>query len=336
MPRLGEIRLIVNPSASGVGRRSERTVTRVLDGHPGLDVVRTTVPGEATALARAAAEDGVSAVVVLGGDGTANEAAAGLVGTRTALACLPGGCTSVYARTLGMPGDLAAAAERISARRRPLRRVTVDTGAVDEHVFLFMAGVGITAAVMRAGGRRPEVKARLRGAYFVYGAATALAGIARGGLPAVEVRAGGETLPASTVVVQNADVLSYFGPRPVHACPGSGLTTGTLAAALGHEAGLADALGILGRLASGDPARVAAHARVEVRDGLHGLTVASTDGRPFPLEADGTWIGDRLSADFAVRPASLEVLTCREDLGRATAPLPAQEPPVPAAGRRAA
>jgi diacylglycerol kinase family enzyme len=331
MPRLGHIRLIVNPSASGVGRRSERTVTRVLDGHPGLDVVRTTVPGEATALARTAAAEGVSAVVVLGGDGTANEAAAGLVGTRTALACLPGGCTSVYARTLGMPGDLAAAAERIAARRRPLRRVTVDTGAVEEHVFLFMAGVGITAAVMRAGGRRPAVKARLRGGYFVYGAATALAGIARGGLPSVEVQAGGETLPGSTVVVQNADVLSYFGPRAVHACPGSGLTTGTLAAAVGHEAGVRDAVSILGRLASGDPERVAAHARVQVREGLEGLTVASVDGRPFPLEADGTWIGDRERARFEIRPASLEVLTSRDDLGRATAPASADEPSVAAA-----
>jgi diacylglycerol kinase family enzyme len=331
MPRLGEIRLIVNPSASGVGRRSERVVTRVLDGHPGLDVVRTSVPGEATALARAAAQEGISAVVVLGGDGTANEAAAGLVGTRTALACLPGGCTSVYARTLGMPGDLAAAAERIAARRRPLRRVTVDTGVVEEHIFLFMAGVGITAAVMRAGGRRPELKARLRGGYFVYGAATALAGIARGGLPAVEVRAGDATLPGSTVVVQNADVLSYFGPRAVHACLGSGLTTGTLAAAVGHDAGLRDAVSIMGRLASGDPAKVAAHPRVNVLDGLEALTVASVDGRPFPLEADGTWIGDRENATFRIRPASLEVLTCRDDLGRPTAPAAAGERSVAAA-----
>ena len=332
MPHLGEIRLIVNPSASGVGRRSERVVTRVLDGHPGLDVVRTSVPGEATALARAAADEGVSAVVVLGGDGTANEAAAGLVGTRTALACLPGGCTIVYARTLGMPGDLAAAAERIAARRRPLRRVTVDTGRVEGHVFLFMAGVGITAAVMRAGGRRPELKSRLRGAYFVYGAASALAGVARGGLPAVELEAGGETLPASTVVVQNADVLSYFGPRAVHACPGSGLTTGTLSAAAGHDTGVSDALGIFGRLASGDARRVASHPRVEVRDGLEALSVTSADGRPFPLEADGTWIGDHLSARFHVQPASLEVLTCRDDLGRATEPAGAGEPSV----RRAA
>ena len=330
MPRLGHIRLIVNPRASGVGRSSERVVTRVLDGHPGLDVVRTTIPGEATELARAAAAEGVSAVVVLGGDGTANEAAAGLVGTRTALACLPGGCTSVYARTLGMPGDLAAAAERIAARRRPLHRVTVDTGDADGHVFLFMAGIGITAAVMRAGGRHPGVKSRLRGGYFVYGAATALAGVARGGLPAVEVTTAADTLPGSTVVVQNADVLSYFGPRAVHACPGSGLTTGTLSAAVGHDTGVRDAVGILGRLASGDPERVAAHPRVEVRGGLDTLTVASTDGREFPLEADGTWIGDRASARFEVRPMSLEVLTCRDDLGRTSVPDRA-EPSVAAA-----
>jgi hypothetical protein len=90
-------------------------------------------------------------------------------------------------------------------------------------------------------------------------------------------------------------------------------------------------MSILGRLASGEAERVAAHPRVQVREGLEALTVASVDGRPFPLEADGTWIGDREHARFDIRPASLEVLTCRDDLGRATAPVPADEPSVAAA-----
>ena len=48
---------------------------------------------------------GFDVVAVLGGDGTLNEVANGLAGTRRALAALPGGSTNVFARTIGLPND---------------------------------------------------------------------------------------------------------------------------------------------------------------------------------------------------------------------------------------
>ena len=68
-------------------------------------MAETTRRGHATRLSLGAAADGVDVVVVLGGDGTLNEAANGLAGSDTALAPLPGGSTNVFARQLGLPDD---------------------------------------------------------------------------------------------------------------------------------------------------------------------------------------------------------------------------------------
>ena len=106
----GSLLLVVNSSA----RRSPpgaRVVTRALADHD-VTVAETTRRGHATRLAQGAAADGVDVVVVLGGDGTLNEAANGLAGTDTALGPLPGGSTNVFARTLGLPDDPIEAALR--------------------------------------------------------------------------------------------------------------------------------------------------------------------------------------------------------------------------------
>src|SRR5918994_1824975 len=91
--------LLINPSASSVDWKSRMAANSALVSDHDLTTVETTKRDDATGLARQAAEDGFEAVVVLGGDGTLNEAANGLAGTSTALAALPGGSTNVFART---------------------------------------------------------------------------------------------------------------------------------------------------------------------------------------------------------------------------------------------
>jgi diacylglycerol kinase family enzyme len=105
----------------------------------------------------------MDAVVVLGGDGTLNEAANGLVGTETALAAVPGGSTNVFARTLGLPDDpveatgaLLDAIEAGSVRR-------VGLGCVNDRYFLFHAGVGFDAAVVEQVERRGGLLKRFAG-----------------------------------------------------------------------------------------------------------------------------------------------------------------------------
>src|SRR5579884_1472401 len=107
------LQLIVNVSASAVTPRVRVVIAEALAARHDLEVAFTSARGHATELAAEAAEDGRDAVVVLGGDGTLNEAANGLHGTGTALAVLPGGSTNVYARTIGMRRDPVAAAEQL-------------------------------------------------------------------------------------------------------------------------------------------------------------------------------------------------------------------------------
>ena len=105
--------------------------------------------GHAARLAQGAAADGMDAVVVLGGDGTLNEAANGLAGSPTALAVLPGGSTNVFARTIGMANDpIEATSQLLSALGAPVRWRGWVWAGLNARYFLFHAGIGFDAAVV--------------------------------------------------------------------------------------------------------------------------------------------------------------------------------------------
>ena len=302
-----DVLAIFNPSASRVDERAQAAVLRALRGTCTVEAVRTDHPFHAAELATQAAQEGARLVVAVGGDGTANEAANGLAGTDTALWCLPGGSTNVYARTQGVPARLGPATEQLAAHiaRPGLRRMT--TGTVDGRHFLFMSGIGVTAEMMRRVAQRPELRARLRAGYVAVGAAVALTEAGRGRLPRLTVEAGGHTTEAATVIIQRSDPLTYFGPRPVSVCPPGALGNGTLSVAFADRAAPVDVAGIFLRLLSGDPGRVSAHPRVTTLEDLAGLRVSSPDGRSFGIEVDGTYVGDATAATYGVAPGSLLV-----------------------------
>src|SRR5262245_11092839 len=102
------IHVIVNPAA-GQGRPVLGILNSIFQS-AGVEVFTTEKAGDARRLAAQAAQAGVDAVAVYGGDGTLMEAASGLVGTAVPVAILPGGTGNVGAFELGIPGDLTAAA----------------------------------------------------------------------------------------------------------------------------------------------------------------------------------------------------------------------------------
>ena len=93
---------------------------------------------------REAVEADVEIIVAAGGDGTAGLVAEAIIGTPTALGILPLGSAMNIARSLGIPRDLAAAAEILATGEI----ATVDVGRAPDGLFFEMASVGINAAVL--------------------------------------------------------------------------------------------------------------------------------------------------------------------------------------------
>jgi len=152
-----KVRAILNPRA---GVRTGRTREAVERGRPSWGdyaVYLTREAGHATQLACEAVAAGADLVLAVGGDGTVNEVARGLLGSPAALGIVPVGSGNGLARALRIPLRPAAALAALEqgARRR------IDVGFLNGRPFLNVAGVGFDAAVGlafhergRRGGRR--------------------------------------------------------------------------------------------------------------------------------------------------------------------------------------
>jgi diacylglycerol kinase family enzyme len=301
--------VIVNPRATTVSgsHRLRGLVLAALRSRYAVDAVDTQRQGHATDLCREAAHEGYDVVVVLGGDGTVNEAANGLVGSPTPLLPLPGGATNVLAKLLGIPGDMVEATEHVLRLQDDWRPRRIDLARVNGRWFTFSSGLGLDASVVRRADRHPGLKLRLRSAYFLYSAVTTFCREYVLRPPRLEVHAGGEVLPGVTVLVQNGEALTYFYDRPLHVADGAGLTTGTLAGAVLRRSGPLDVPSVAARVFS-HRRPVTGHPHVEGFRDVQTVRCASADGRPIPLEVDGDYVGDVTEAVYDLAPAALTVL----------------------------
>lgn len=99
--------------------------------------------GHGADLAREAVRRNIDTVVAVGGDGSINEIAQGLLGSKTALAIVPLGSGNGLARALKIPLNVSAALQIVAqGNRKPM-----DAGFANEHLFLSNAGVGFDALI---------------------------------------------------------------------------------------------------------------------------------------------------------------------------------------------
>lgn len=127
---------IVNP-ISGKGKRKALIDRLLRDGH---DVTCTEYAGHGEILAREAADE---VVVAVGGDGTVNEVARGIIGTGKTLGILPCGSGDGLALHLGLKHDYRSSIETICAGK--VR--TIDAATINGKYFFSVCGVGFDAMV---------------------------------------------------------------------------------------------------------------------------------------------------------------------------------------------
>ena len=244
-------------------------------------------------LARAAAEEGVEIVAVLGGDGSAGAAANGVVGTRAALAILPAGTGDDFARAIGASKLEAAAELLVAPDIREVDVLRVTAGAQDRRV-INIAGAGFDSEVNEAAN---AMSMRL-GATGTYVAAV-LTTLRRFEPARYEIAVDGERIVTEAMLVVVGNGRSYGGGMRV--LPDASIDDGLLDVCIVHKLSAPAFLRAFPRVFRGTHVR---HPKVTMRRGRR-VTVEAD--RRIQVYGDGERIGS-LPAIFEIEPGTLRLV----------------------------
>ena len=283
------ILLVVNSSASSVTARRQVVIRRMLADHHEVEVNETNRRGHATKLALDAARTGMDAVVTLGGDGTLNEVANGLVGTDCALAALPGGSTNVFSRAIGLSDDPIEATRTTLAALEAgsIRRMGV--GSLNGRYFLFHVGIGWDAALVEEVERHSEMKRYFGHLLFIYAGLRTFFSTYDRSRPHFAVRHADGTVidDAYFTVCLNLNPYTFVGARPFNLAPEATFDDGFTVATI-RSMRTAPFLKMIGA-ALGSGRRLRTGGVLDHRADVPGLTVEAFGEVPY--QVDGDYLG---------------------------------------------
>jgi YegS/Rv2252/BmrU family lipid kinase len=291
-----KVHAIWNPRAGVAAQRALHALQHERSPWKDATVRETTGPGDARIFAAEAVAAGADIVLSMGGDGTANEAAGGLLGSDVPLGVVPVGSGNGLARALGVPLDPPRAL--VSLAQAVRRRM--DVGFVNEKPFLNVAGVGFDAVVGwafhmagRDGGRR---------GIFTYVRMSLSLVRAYKATPLV-LEAESERIEATPFVLVVANGPQYGAGALIN--PGARLDDGRFEIVVFEDARLPEIVWNAPRLFLGSLARSRRYRRFAATRAVITPSVAvehHRDGEPEPESA-------RL--DITLRPRALSVLVAR-------------------------
>lgn len=286
--------------------RTQVVIQKALSADHDVVLAETNRRGHAARLSQDAANKNMDMVVVLGGDGTLNEAANGLAGTTTALAALPGGSTNVFARTLGLPDD---AIEATSVLLETIDRNAihpVGLGWVNGRYFLFHAGLGFDAAVVAQVEKRGQLKRYASHPLFVYAAVdTWLRHYdRRRSAFSVRFKDGTTVVDGKFAICLNTNPYTYLGSRPLDIAPEATLQRGLVMITI-RSLRMSKMIK-LATSAMRDTDGLRTNKAVDYRTDLSEFWL---DGhRPFPYQVDGDYLGEVTTLHFKHEPDILRLL----------------------------
>jgi len=299
---VSETVFLVNPAAANgsTGRRwpeiAHKAAAAGLEG----DALISEHRGHLGQLARQAAEGGARLLVVVGGDGALNEVANGLAGLADPpeVALLPRGTGGDFARTFGIPNDVAEAA-RIATEGNTQ---TIDLGRITyrawdgheaEAVFANVASAGMSGAIAQRANRTS--KAMGAKASYLWATLAVFSGWS-----AIEMRltVDGESRSGKMfdVVVANG---KYFGGG-MKMCPDAMPADGLLDVVTIGDVTKRDLVMTMPKIYRGTHLP---HPRAEA---LRGRVVTLETDEPVPVELDGEQPGTS-PVRFEVLPGALRL-----------------------------
>lgn len=295
--------MIVNPYSSGMTSNRERRIVTELRERLDLEVHRTERAGHAPKIAESLVEaDELDVIIACGGDGTANEVLNGMAlgdGTadeRPAFAIVPAGGTNVMARSLGHANHPVRAVKHLVDSIVEGRERVINLAAVDERIFMFSAGVGFDAEVVkrienRRSGRRPSDLAHAVTMVGIYAAER----FRLDDIMTITVEDTGEELRGAMLAVGNTTPLTYVGRIPLHFMPECSLE-GHLDFVAPQRANAAFTIGKFMEGLGVMPRRSNAAERMQLRHDVRAISVVCE--QPTPVQADGEYLGDRTHVRF--------------------------------------
>ncbi|MGH3588453.1 MAG: diacylglycerol/lipid kinase family protein [Pseudonocardia sp.] len=308
--------LIANPKATSTSRRARDLLMRAFTGDLDLVLAETGHRGHAAELSRQAAVDGYDVVIVLGGDGTVNEAVNGLLAhgpspDLPALAVLPSGSTNVFARTLGLPGDPIGATKAVlealrAGRHRTIGLCTASHPGGAERYFTFCAGVGLDAEVVREVERRRAAGATAYNSLYVQTAVRHFFSGTDRRRPALTLEQPGR--PPRTglflAFISNTSPWTFIGRLPVNPSPKANFSRGLDVFGM-RSLDVAPTLGAVAQMLTARARPVQGKHVVNVHDAAE---VTLRAERPMAFQLDGDYLGEQRSVTFRSVPKAIRIV----------------------------